>query len=106
MPRQNKNFRLLIAPAQHWNSLNRRGTYASQVEAAVLAPSKKAAAEAFGVSLHEFNTYGGETWNLETLEALAQHPPGTLLVKGLDPGNTVMGQEGWVVATLKKPKNG
>lgn len=72
------------------------GRDASQVEIAVLAPSKAAAARAFGITMGEFNGYAGETGNDRTLEALAAHPPGTVLVGPLAPHDTICGQKGFI----------
>lgn len=54
-----------------------------QTRAIVAAPSQKAAAEAFGVSLHEFRNYGGETGNAGEIE-VATSDPGVVYWSDLD----------------------
>lgn len=76
------------------------GRLASQIEMAVLAPSKKAAhgaisAYAKGWSYYAFNQYAGETGNQETIDALSEHPPLTVLMKPLHAGDTIDGTTGW-----------
>lgn len=67
----------------------------TQTNAAVLAPSKAAAASALGVSMAHFNNYFSETGNEECITALERHPAGTVLVKPLDPGGTLRGSKDW-----------
>lgn len=44
----------------------------------------------------DFNWSGGETGNQDTIDALAAHPPGTVLVHATENGTVVSGQTGWV----------
>lgn len=69
---------------------------ARQVRVAVLATSRKAAAEALGMRPADFKWSGGETGNQTTIDALAAHPPGTVLVHPTGNGTVVGGQTWWV----------
>lgn len=93
-----KNWQMTIGSRPEWESKRHDGRLSGQVQVAVRSPSKKRAAELFGVSLYRFNDYASETGNIETFEALERHPPETLLIKGSDFRDTVRGQKGWVKA--------
>lgn len=54
-----------------------------QAHAVVAAPSKKAAAEAFDVSMYELNRSGGETGNDEDI-AVALSEPGTVFYRPMN----------------------
>lgn len=69
---------------------------ARQVRVAVLATSRPAAAEALGMRPADFNWSGRQTSNQDTIDALAAHPPGTVLVHSTENGTVVGGQTGWV----------
>ncbi len=47
----------------------------------VKAKTKKAAAEALGISLYYFNEYACETGNENAIAELDKHPPGTVLIR-------------------------
>lgn len=86
------------ANAEHTDlARTRDGRNAHQVTVAVLATSKRAGADALGLTIGEFNSHAHETGNRPTIEALAAHPVGTVLLSPLDPGDTVCGQHGWIV---------
>lgn len=71
------------------------GRYASQVTAAVWATSKRAAAEAFKVSIYELNGYCSIGWpGVE--DELRDLPVGVVAFRGDLPHDTIDGKEGWV----------
>ena len=75
----------------------------TQVTAVVMATSKSAAAEAFGMSLYEFNTYChaavSESWKhySEAKALLDTVEPGRVAIHPMDNGDLVDGQKGWVL---------
>jgi hypothetical protein len=71
------------------------GRAQSQHRIAVRASSQKAAAEAIGCTLYFFRDFIGETGNAETIAALDEYPPLTVLVAPMDPGGTIDGTPGW-----------
>jgi hypothetical protein len=89
-----KGYSILLAAWSSWE-VDHCGRHASQVQAIVRTTSKKRAAKLFGVSLHHFNTYGMEP-GVKGEVALDAYSPDTVLIKGLDPGDTIGGDEGWV----------
>lgn len=68
------------------------------------ATSKMEAAAAFSeasgitAGLGHMRRFVDETTNAADLAALEPHPPFTVLARSVDPGGTVLGHQGWVVA--------
>lgn len=54
-----------------------------QCEAIVAASTKTAAARAFGLSMHTFNVYAGETGNVDQI-AQATSEPGVVFYRAID----------------------
>lgn len=59
----------------------RRG---GQMRMIVQANSRKAAAEALNVTVGFLRDYGSQSWNPTELQAVQEHPPGTVLARPLD----------------------
>lgn len=97
MTRAAKSWGTLLMSSPSWEARRSDGRFAGQVRAVVRTFSKRRAAELFGISLHQFNLYAGETGNAEELAALDAHPPETVLVAGSQPGDTIGGETGFVV---------
>lgn len=76
-----------------------------QAHAVVAAPSKKAAAEALGINMYEFNHSGGETGNDESI-AVALAEPGTVFYQSMNSrrGNWYRGDGTPFIPTEIKPK--
>jgi hypothetical protein len=91
-----KYFQGWIMAREDWKVRYRDGRDASQVEAAIKAPSRKVAAEVLGVTVGHVTNYMSETGNAECIGQLDLYPPLTVLLKAMNPGGTVMGQEGWI----------
>lgn len=99
-----KNFQVTIHANKAWGAYTPDGRRANQVEIVVRTTSQVKAAEAFSrvvngrdITPHYVRNYGSETGNQETLSALDQYPPGTVLIGPLDHGGTVLGHSsGWV----------
>jgi hypothetical protein len=90
---------ILIA-RNEWASKNRRGTHSSQCVGAVDAPSRAAVhrileAAGYRTTLNDLKNHWSDTGSAATLAALAKVPSGTLILAPLDPGGTVLGQDGW-----------
>lgn len=101
-----------IIGKQDWKVLHRDGRSMSQVQAAVRAPSMAAAARALSdasdsrITVPHIKNFMSETGNQECLEALDCHPPLTVILKSIDPGGTVMGEQGWVACFGTARKGG
>lgn len=99
-----KAFGMVLMPRGDVESLTRDGRRAQQVRGLVRASSQVKAAALLGVTGSDFRRHGAETFNSKDLAALAEHPEGTVLLRGFDPGNTINGSTGYVVWEGAKKK--
>jgi len=74
-----------------------QGRRSAQVSMCIQAKSRKVVADAVGgrTSTYWVGLYCSKSLNAEMVEALAAYPPGTLLIKPLDPSGTIDGTTGW-----------
>ena len=66
-----------------------------QIAACIQASSQRACAQAIGESTYFVSTYWSKALSHGMRTALAQHPPGTVLVAPMDPRGTINGTTGW-----------
>lgn len=91
-----------IIARQAWKNRHLDGRSVTQCRVALLSPSKVQVArrltevtgDRYGVS--HVNNYMSQAGSRDIIEALSKYPPGTVLVRAMDPGGTILGQSGWV----------
>lgn len=73
------------------------GRTVAQVNGLVRATSKTKAAKVMGGSLYWFNEYGYETGNAEDLAFMEKVPMDQLVVRPMDPGDNLNGDDAYII---------